>query len=920
MRIAAFALSLLAAASLASAGEVRFSTKPSATKAGGKIKIAFAVSGSTDVEVSVLDAKGKVVRHLAAGVLGGKKAPPKPLKAGLSQALEWDMRDDLGKPAEGGPFKVRVRAGTEPVFGAVLGEAGALGSKVYGLATDEKGQLYVATGGGYGGNIFTIKVFDREGKYLRTIFPYSASLKPADVDGFAKQKPRDGKLNPPQFNALLPWIYPNALGGLMGNTVQKGVLWLTNGRGQISRIRAADGACISWGGTQAPAPPAQGPICWGASPDGKGLYLAGWYYKRRKVADGQIFKVDPASGARAPFAKIDVPADNFWAKERNGWYNYTNWGRKNGLSAIHGLAVDKEGRVYACDRVNQRVAVYDKGGKYLGGTKVEWPDHVALSPKGKEIYVTTRKIVNGYKAVNEVKVLKLSGWKDGKVLAELTLPGQNAPSMAVDATKDPAVIWLSNVGEGKIDKRGRGMKTGGVTRIEDRGGKLVVAGRLGAKGAVMPEAVVKVWADPRTDDIVVSNGWSGLTRLDGLTGKKKAFPLRGMDLCFGPDGNIYVYGQKGWHELVTRFDRSFKPAPYPATGKNVTTMTTTGKDVYGRYGHGWCNKGLHVAPSGRIYVYNMYGWAKYFVNVWDASGKAEKHGRVGDGIIGPVDAQGGGLRVDAAGNIYLGMHGAPAGSAAAADRRRTKGAVARFPPTGGGYVKAGKDGGGKKGIAWTGSRIGNFLEGAVNAYPILGPQVSSGCVCKEARFDLDGWGRLYIPNGLDYYVRVVDNAGNEIAKFGYYGNPDSRGPESAVPEPAIALGWPLSVSAGQINEGRLYVADAMNRRVIRVELKFAAEATCPVPAGEGKTSRAEVKTPAPRKTAAAGKPAASVPAPAARKPGRTPKQVCAGWFSAARNYKKVGMLGDARRCLNNIIKTYPRTEWARRARGELARL
>jgi len=40
---------------------------------------------------------------------------------------------------------------------------------------------------------------------------------------------------------------------------------------------------------------------------------------------------------------------------------------------------------------------------------------VSLSPKGPEIYVTTRKIVDGYRAVNEVKVVKLSGWKDGKV-------------------------------------------------------------------------------------------------------------------------------------------------------------------------------------------------------------------------------------------------------------------------------------------------------------------------------------------------------------------------------------------------------------------------------------------------------------------------------------------------------------------------
>ena len=828
----AFALSC----PLCAAGEATFAASPTASKADGKVTIAFAVSAPTDVEVTVLDGRiagnpqGEAVRHLAAGVLGGKNPPPPPLKPGLSQQLDWDLRDDLGKAVDAKASKVRVRIGTKAAFGAALGEAEALGSKVYGLATDEKGQLYAATGGGYGDNIFAIKVFDREGKYLRTIFPYPANLKPGDAEGFGKQAVRDGKLNPPQFNALLPWIYPGGLGGLMGNRVQSGVLWLTNGRGEICRIRAADGACISWGGAKPPAPPAQGPICWGASPDASALYLAGWYHWSqygKKVRDGAIFKVDPATGARTEFVKIGVPEESFWLREENGWYNYTNWGRKNGLSALHGLAVDKAGRVYACDRVGQRLAIYDPSGKLLGSTHVEWPDLVALSPRGEGIYVTTRRIVDGYKSVNEVKVVKLSGWKDGKVLAELTLAGANAPSMAVDATQEPTVIWLSNVGEGKAEK-GKPPKADGVTRIEDRDGKLVVAGKLGGgKEPPMPEAVVKVWADPMTDDIVVSDGWSGLVRVDGLTGAKKPFPLKGMDLCFGPDGNLYVYGQNGWHELVTRFDRSFQPVPFPATGKNTTTLTTTGKDVYGRYGHGWCNKGIFVAPSGRIYVHNMYDWCKYFVNVWDATGKAEKHDGPADGLVGPTDAQGGGLRVDAAGNVYVGLHGAPAG--AAADRRPTRGAVVKFGPEGGGYVKLGKgDEPGGKGIAWTGSQVGSFVQGALAAYPVLAPQVERGCVCKEARFDLDAWGRLYIPNGLDYYVQVVDNAGNEIARFGYYGNPDSRGPESALPEPEIPLGWPVSVSAGQVAKGRLYVADTLNRRVVRVDLKFAAEETCEV--------------------------------------------------------------------------------------------
>jgi len=820
---------MLLLVAVALAGEVEFASPPKAVRAADKVAIAFAASAPTDAEVTVLDAKGGVVRHLAAGVLGGPKAPPAPLKPGLAQSIEWDGCDDLGKPAKGGPFKARVRLGTQATFGAALGDPAILGSKVYGLATDETGEVLVATGGGYGGNVFTIKAFDRVGKYLRTIYPYPANVKPADVEGFGKQELRDEKLSPPQYNALLPWIHRDAIGGFIGNRVQNGVLWLTNGRGELCRIRTADGACIAWGGTKSPAPPAQGPICWAASPDGKSLCLAGWYHESRKVADGQVFKVDPATGERSPFLQIDVPADNFWAKERNGCYHYTNWGRKNGLSALHGLAVDKEGRVYACDRVNQRLAVYDAGGKLLGSTAVEWPDLVALSPKGQEIYVTTRRIVNGYKSVNEVKVLKLSGWKDGRVLAELTLGGLNAPSMAVDATQDPAVIWLSNVCQEAIHPEGRGMKADGVTRIEDRGKELVVTGKLGGEEAVMPEAVVKVWADPLSDDIVVSDGWSGLVRCDGLTGERKPFPLKGMELAYGPDGNLYIYGQQGWHELVARFDRDFKPVPFPATGKNTTTLTTTGKDVYGRYGHGWCNKGLWVAPNGRIYVHNMFDWCKYFVNVWDAAGQAEKHAGPADGIVGPTDPQGGGLCVDAAGNLYVGLHGAPAGSAAAGDKRLTKGAVVKFGPEGGGYVKLEKgeepDG---KGIAWAKSHVGNFVKGGLTAYPILSPQVEGGCVCKEARFDLDPWGRLYIPNGLDYYVAIVDNAGNEILRFGYYGNPDSAGPKSPLPEPAIPLGWPMAVSAGQIEKGRLYVADAMNRRVVRVDLRFAAEAEGPI--------------------------------------------------------------------------------------------
>jgi sugar lactone lactonase YvrE len=786
-----------------------FSAQPILTKIDGKQTVAFAVSSPTDVEVAVLDAAGQVVRHLAAGVLGGPQPPPAPLRPGLSQSITWDGKDDLGQPARNGPFRIRVCAGTSARLGGIIGDPAILEEKVYGLATDEKGCVYVATGGGYGRNLFTIKVFNRGGKYLRTIMPYPASLKAEEVAGFGKQAFREGRLAPPQYDALLPWIYPHGLGALMGNRVQDGVLWLTDGAGHVCRLRAADGACISWGEGASPAPPAQGPICWAVAPDGRTLYLAGWYYAARKVPDGRIFKVDPSTGARTEFLSTAVPPDSFWLKEPNGWYDFTNWGRKNGLAALHGLAVDAQERIYVCDRVGQRLAVYDAAGKLLGHTPVEHPDLVAVRPRGPEIYVATRRIIDGYKARNEIRLLKLSGWKDGQVLAALTLPGSQAPSMAVDATAEPAVIWLSNVGDGQ-----------GVTRIEDRGRELVVTGKLASDVSPMPTALVKIWADPLSDDIVVSNGWSGLARFDGTDGTAKAFPLSAIDLAFGPRGEYYVYGQKGWHELVTRFDRQFQPLPFSATGKNTTSLTTTGKDVYGRYGHGWSNKGLCVGPDGRMYVYNMYDWSKYFVNIWDANGQAEKHGGVGDGLIGPLDPQGGGLAVDFRGNLYVGLHGFPKDHA---DGRPTEGSVVKFGPAGGGYVA---ERGTKPGIEWQQSQVGRFVEGALAAYPGLGAQVAGGCVCKEARFDLDGFGRLYIPNALDYCVRVVDNAGNEVVRFGHYGNPDAGALGNVKPSPEIPLGWPIAVSVGR--RGRVYVADTLNHRIVRVELSPSAAVECQV--------------------------------------------------------------------------------------------
>ncbi len=168
-------MGLALTASTGLGGETQFAVKPSAEKAGDKVKIAFTVSAPTDVEVAVLDARGKVVRHLAAGVLGGQKPPPEPLKAGLAQALEWDGRDDFGKPAVGGPFKVRVRAGLGAKFGRTVSDSPYMLANPCGLAADDDGNVYVFQRNfGYGS--FYLQVFSDEGKYVRTLLPPAADL------------------------------------------------------------------------------------------------------------------------------------------------------------------------------------------------------------------------------------------------------------------------------------------------------------------------------------------------------------------------------------------------------------------------------------------------------------------------------------------------------------------------------------------------------------------------------------------------------------------------------------------------------------------------------------------------------------------------------------------------------------------------
>ena len=845
MKAALACLLTLAATVIASGGEATFAARPAAVKDGDKVRIGFTVSAPTDVEVAVLDSTGKVVCHLAAGMLGGPKPPPEPLKAGLAQTLEWDGKDDFGKPAAGGPFKVRVRLGMKPAFDGFVGASPyALGANrgcIRGMVVDGEGNLYVlvqAYDTHFPGPI-DIRVYDRTGKYLRTVMPYPANLKRADAAPFGLiDAPGDGLVPKNGPYGVWPRLYPLGAGpggwdDLKLSAITKdGVLILNTDRmRQICRIRASDGGCVgpSFAGNVFPKGDKRlisqyvlaGSSVVALAPDGKTLYMTGsagvppkGQKSHPEMPDGRVYKTSLDKLGAGPEVFVDVPLPEKCPPPEAGWV----WAAHK--VALRGIATDSRGHVYVSDTASGRVRKYSPEGKELCSAPAPGALQAVLDEKTGALYVLDGK-----------GLAKLSGCdENAKVVARLECGGN---FLALDAGGERPQVWVGNTGKGSI----------GLLRVADEGTQLKLLEDLNDRDKSALRSVDRIAVDPETDDVYVSNGWAEVRRFAGLTGAPGA-AMSATDVTVSPDGYVYIQQGPNFAGAYQRLTRELKPAPLAATGKDVFGF------VYGRYGAGFCTKGSCVGWDGKVYSLGMLGWCEYFVAGYDRDGKAlpgkrpapsglveavrsgkpygyglEKSGLTSS-LIGKLSVDNGGLKVDRAGNIYVGLqiwpadHKPPAGFEKDEVYKWLAGSVVKFGPEGGG-PPAGK------------GALADY-EGVKQVYPGLGSFSGSRgcCACRSPRFDLDPYGRLYLPNTITFDTRIVDNAGNEIAKFGAYGNFDSQWvPEGStdkkpiVATPDVPLGWPLAAGA---SEKKIYVGDLYNRRVIRVDKKFAAEETCEV--------------------------------------------------------------------------------------------
>jgi hypothetical protein len=807
-------------------------------KAGDVTRISFAASTTTDVEVAILSGSN-VVRHLAAGLLvtaGGADAQPAaPLKPGLAQTLDWDGRDDFGNTVARSGLSVRVRLGGEARLGKVLLDEHGLAFSPRAAAVGPDGLVYVLQEHGQSKSTFLLEAYTQDGKYVKTVMPYPADLPPERLAGLPRIALPDGRFWPTMQQACFRDLYPESTGMpaqtlhvtskgwiLMRNSCETHGAWGVTYPGRLLVVDTAGGTPLaSYLGPLAASETMTAGDCWTAiSPDEAFVYTTGHWKKAYKDSQPHnvIYRIGwTDKGPAVPFiGELYKPGND-----------------ETHLNAPKGMCTDARGRIYVCDSGNNRVAVFDAAGKWMGKLDINSPDQVAVDRKSGAIYVLTWSTIKDARNNRsyEQKIVKFGGV--GAAAGPAVTLGLPYCTMTIDPYGKAPVLWLARTfGETAAPRRG-------VEKVEDLGDRLSAPVEV-IKHRAQPD-VYHVAASMVSDDVFV-RGYSegGFARVDGLSGEVTLLPgIKGHDLSVDAQGKLCVFRYPG--ECVTkmfleRYDRDGKPLV--RDGQNVPSL----KDLPGSHtGHSCtATRGQMVAPNGDL---AMLGTLEKEYGVWrlDPEGRPRP-----DAAIRGISELDGSPVLDIHGNLYVAAGIRPREEifpAIFGKKEPTRfypwmyGSVVKFSPRGGTLFYQPREK--KPGAVWP----PEGATGMVKRTSFLSPEVyvkdatwiRSGfsvlpssyfcCGCYDSRFCVDYYGRVYIPDAGQFSVFVVDAANNVLRRFGDYGNADSGGAGSRVSTPQIPLSWPYAVSVGKSG---IYVSDFINRRLLRIDLQYAAEATCEI--------------------------------------------------------------------------------------------
>lgn len=820
---------------------------PRIEKAGNAWKIAFSVSASTDATVAILSSEGRVVKHLAAGVLGA--TAPEPFKPGLQQELVWDGRDDSGCLVSEGA-RLRVSLGLKPEFSRLLCSAppGVASRGPIGMAVDRLGTLYIVEGDlwvyppGNAGvtQVLSVKAFDREGNYIRTVVPFRADWPPERVSEVEFLNTVDGRRIPLSWQSRHR-TYCGFTRGAPRTTrhvpliTSDGRLIFPHGKGRQLLAVGTDGSV--------PKDKYAGPVLQerftsggntflALSPDGNTLYVAGVLAKQDRehthVTCHAVYRVgmDATNPAVVFLGKVDLPGTG------EGEFNDPR-----------GLDVDAQGRLWVCDYMNDRVQIFDAGGTFVRALAVPGPEQVRVNAKNGAVYVLSVRDRGrrdsyteelSWDTFEDKAIVKFSSLEEWKEAARLELPKRKkhmhdaGPIVALDATGDQPVLWIANVGRQELDDV--------LWKVVDRGQTLEKVGhavtRLDRHAACSPPLA----ADRRNNEVYAFGTPEGSVRIDAASGRISKIELAGEvgktalsgagSAAVGPDGMLYLRSanplQKAanaWH--IRRFDRRGALIPFEAAGEFIAT---NGRKQRGSPEFA---SSFSVGSDGRLYVVGMIS-----KDDWTARlDLYERDGRLLKPALVQMTANPGAVRVDLAGRLYLSDTLRPKEksfpefypSDPMSHLCKWYGTLFRFSPAGGVISPAN--------IASTTyfGRENSLMkvEGAQWSFYGISPMPQqAGCMCVVSDFDADDWGRVWVPDAPGYCVAVLDAAGNVITRFGSYGNHDAKGAGSAVAQPPIPFWSPERVA---VLDNDAFVVDSLNERIVQVRLANQICEERPVP-------------------------------------------------------------------------------------------